>query len=117
GFGTGGITEKKAIEENLDYIVGTFEGIDRHPGTLSDTHKQYVKLIAGRESGVILGGEVYGGLSAGEIVNTIGMIIQNRMSLNGLITSQIGTHPLLTASPAGIPLVKAAENAYDKMLA
>ncbi len=116
GFGVAGITEAQAEAENFDYITGTFEGIDRHPGTLADTHKQYVKLVVGRESGVILGGEVYGGLSAGELTNTLGIIVQNRMTLNSLLTAQFGTHPLLTASPAGYPLVKAAESAAGKVM-
>jgi NADPH-dependent 2,4-dienoyl-CoA reductase/sulfur reductase-like enzyme len=115
GFGVAGLTESVARAEGFDIVTGQFEGIDRHPGTLEDTHKQYVKLIIGKESGVILGGEVAGGLSIGELTNTIGIMIQNRMSVNSLLTAQIGTHPLLTASPAGYPLIKAAENAATKM--
>jgi pyruvate/2-oxoglutarate dehydrogenase complex dihydrolipoamide dehydrogenase (E3) component len=75
-----------------------------------------VKLIVGKEAGVILGGEVMGGLSIGELTNTIGIIIENRMTINTLLTTQIGTHPLLTASPAGYPLIKAAENASSKII-
>jgi NADPH-dependent 2,4-dienoyl-CoA reductase/sulfur reductase-like enzyme len=116
GFGVAGLTETIAKQEGFDIVTGVFEGIDRHPGTLSDTHTQFVKLIVGKESGVILGGEVSGGLSIGELTNTIGIIIQNRMSINSLLTAQIGTHPLLTASPAGYPLIKAAENASSKIM-
>ncbi|MGM0621548.1 MAG: FAD-dependent oxidoreductase [Bacteroidota bacterium] len=116
GFGVAGITETQAAAENFDFITGTFEGIDRHPGSLEDTHKQFVKLVVGKEAGVILGGEVYGGLSAGELTNTLGIIVQNKMTLNSLLTAQFGTHPLLTASPAGYPLVKAAENAASKIM-
>jgi NADPH-dependent 2,4-dienoyl-CoA reductase/sulfur reductase-like enzyme len=115
GFGVAGLKESTAIQENFNYITGVFEGIDRHPGTLKDTHQQYVKLIIGKESGVILGGEVFGGLSIGELTNTIGIIIQNRMTIFSLLTSQIGTHPLLTASPAAYPLLRAAENALSKI--
>jgi len=116
GFGVAGLTENVAREEGFDIVTGAFEGIDRHPGTLEDTHKQYVKLIVGKESGVILGGEVFGGLSVGELTNLIGIIIENRMSINSLLTAQIGTHPLLTASPAGYPLIKAAEAASTKIM-
>lgn len=116
GFGVAGITESQAEAENFNIVTGTFQGIDRHPGTLKDTHTQFVKLIVGKESGVILGGEVMGGLSVGELTNTIGIIVQNKMTLNSLLTAQIGTHPLLTASPAGYPLIKAAENASTKLL-
>jgi NADPH-dependent 2,4-dienoyl-CoA reductase/sulfur reductase-like enzyme len=115
GFGTAGVTEARAKEEGIDSITGTFEGMDRHPGNLPDAHKQLVKLIAARQSGVIIGGEVIGGLSAGELTNVIGLAIQNRMSVNSLLTSQIGTHPCLTASPAGYPLIKAAEIIHGKM--
>jgi len=109
GFGTAGITESRALEEGLAVHTGVFEGVDRHPGNLPDAHKQLVKLIAAKHSGVIVGGEVMGGLSAGELINVIGLAIENRMTINSIITSQIGTHPCLTASPAGYPLIKAAE--------
>jgi len=109
GFGAAGLTESTAKREGFDVITGTFEGIDKHPGTLPGTHRQIVKLVVARESGVVLGGEVVGGLTAGELTNLIGLIIQNRMTINCILTGQIGTHPLLTASPAAYPLIKAAE--------
>lgn len=90
--------------------------MDRHPGNLPGAHKQIVKLIAAKFSGVIIGGEVIGGQSAGELTNVIGLAIQNRMTVNSLLTTQIGTHPCLTASPAGYPLVKAAEIIAGKMM-
>jgi NADPH-dependent 2,4-dienoyl-CoA reductase/sulfur reductase-like enzyme len=115
GFGTAGLTEARAKEENIECLTGLFEGIDRHPGKLPDAHKQTVKLITARQSGVIIGGEVIGGLSAGELTNVIGLIIENRMTINSLLISQIGTHPCLTASPAAYPLIKAAEIIAAKM--
>ena len=116
GFGVAGLTETKAEEEGFDIITGVFKGINRHPGKLQDTHEQIVKLIVGKESGIILGGEVLGGLEVGELTNIIGFIIQNRMNVYTLMTSQIGTHPLLTASPAAYPLLKAAEIVIEKKL-
>lgn len=115
GFGTAGITEKRAGEEDISVITGLFEGVDHHPGNLPETHKQMVKLIVAKYSGVIIGGEVIGGMSAGELTNVIGIAIQNRMSINSLLISQIGTHPCLTASPAAYPLIKAAEIIASKM--
>jgi len=115
-FGIAGITETQALKEGFDVITGVFEGMDKHPGTLPGARKQLVKLIVGKESNVILGGEVIGGSSVGELTNIIGIIIQNRMNINSILTSQIGTHPLLTASPAGYPLLKAAENAAYKTM-
>ncbi|MDA3943861.1 MAG: FAD-dependent oxidoreductase [Bacteroidetes bacterium] len=116
GFGTAGITEQRAREEGIECMSALFEGIDRHPGHLPDTHKQIVKLISARHSGVIIGGEVIGGLEAGELTNVIGLAIQNRMTVNTLLGMQIGTHPCLTASPAAYPLIKAAEMIAISML-
>lgn len=110
GFGAAGLTETVARAEGFDIITGRFDGVDRHPGLLNSPHRQIVKLIAGRENGVILGGEVMGGSSAGELINIIGLIIQNKMNVNSLMTIQIGTHPMLTASPAAYPIIKAAES-------
>lgn len=116
GFGTAGLTEQRANEEGIDSLIGIFEGVNRHPGNLPGAHKQIVKLIAAKNSGVIIGGEVFGGTEAGELTNVIGLAIQNRMSVNSLLTMQIGTHPCLTASPAAYPLIKAAEQIANKML-
>ncbi len=108
-FGTAGIIESKAAEENFDVVVGSFTGIDTHPGALDGSHEQTVKLIVASDCGMILGGEVCGGCSTGELTNLIGVLIQNRVTIWTLLTTQIGTHPLLTGSPAGYPLIKAAE--------
>ncbi len=109
GFGTAGLTESAARKEGFDIVTGTFDGIDKHPGTLPGTHKQFVKLIVAKEYGTILGGGIIGGSSAGELTNIIGFVIENRMTINSILTAQIGTHPLLTAPPTAYPLIKAAE--------
>lgn len=116
GFGTAGVTEQRANQEGIATITGMFEGVSRHPGNLPGAHKQLVKLIAANNSGVIIGGEVIGGMEAGELTNVIGLAIQNRMSVNSFLTMQIGTHPCLTASPAAYPLIKAAEIIAIKIL-
>lgn len=116
GFGTAGVTELRAEQEGIATVTGLFAGVNRHPGNLPDTHMQIVKLIAAKNSGVIIGGEIIGGAEAGELTNVIGLAIQNRMSVNSFLTMQIGTHPCLTASPAAYPLIKAAEIIAIKIL-
>lgn len=108
-YGVAGLTEKMAKDEKFDIITGTFAGIDRHPGCLKDASKQIVKLIVQKKSAALLGGEVYGGKSVGELINVIGFAIQANMTINDLLVAQIGTQPMLTASPAAYPLIKAAE--------
>nr|WP_320120396.1 FAD-dependent oxidoreductase [uncultured Marinifilum sp.] len=114
-FGTAGIIESKAIAENFSVVVGSFTGMDKHPGTLEGMHEQTVKLIVAADCGMILGGEVYGGSSVGELTNCIGFLIQSHTNIKTLLSAQIGTHPLLTGSPAAYPLIKAAEVVAKKL--
>lgn len=114
-FGTAGIIESKAKAENFSVVVGSFTGMDKHPGTLEGMHPQTVKLIVAADCGMIIGGEVFGGSSVGELTNSIGFLIQNHVNIKSLLTAQIGTHPLLTGSPAAYPLIKAAEVVAKKM--
>jgi NADPH-dependent 2,4-dienoyl-CoA reductase/sulfur reductase-like enzyme len=115
GFGTAGVTERTAEAEGFEVVTGSFTGVDRHPGTLAEAHQQTVRLVVSRGSGLILGGGVIGGTSAGELTNVLGLAIQNRMTVSSLLTAQIGTQPCLTASPAAYPLIKAAEAAARKL--
>ena len=115
GFGVAGLTEKMARKEGFDIVTGSFEGLDKHPGTLPGVNKQMIKLIVAKESGIILGGGVIGGASAGELTNILGFAIQNKMTVNTLLTAQIGTHPLLTAPPTAYPIIKAAEVVSKKL--
>lgn len=108
-YGVAGLIEKVAVKEGFKIVTGSFTGINRHPGKLVGAHEETVKLIVSERSGVILGGEVLGGKCAGELINAIGIVIQNNMTVHDLIMTQIGTQPMLTASPAGFPLIKAAE--------
>ena len=114
-FGVAGITYKAACEQDMDVLTARFEGPDKHPGKLPCMQMQSVMLVVAKESGLLLGGTVMGGNSAGELVNVIGLAIQNRMTVYDLLTTQIGTHPLLTAPPTAYPLIKAAEIAVKKI--
>jgi len=116
-YGVAGLNEAVAVSEGFDVVTGSFTGADTHPGCLSHSQKQTVKLIVSKANGVILGGEVMGGRSVGELTNVIGFAIQGGMTVNDLLVAQIGTHPMLTASPAGYPLIKAAEAVAKKTVA
>lgn len=114
-FGVAGLIESAATAEGFSIVTGAFTGVDRHPGKIPDAHKETVKLIVSKQSGVILGGEIMGGKGAGQLVNVVGVAIQSHMTVFDLLNMQIGTQPLLTASPAGFPLIKAAEIAAKKL--
>ncbi|MFA7629836.1 MAG: hypothetical protein WCY99_04200 [Candidatus Neomarinimicrobiota bacterium] len=108
-YAVAGLTENMAKADKFHIVTGSFSGVDRHPACLEDSSPQIVKLIVQKKSGAVLGGEVYGGKSVGELINVIGFAIQANMTVNDLLVAQIGTQPMLTASPAAYPLIKAAE--------
>ncbi|HHE32812.1 MAG TPA: pyridine nucleotide-disulfide oxidoreductase [Chlorobaculum parvum] len=116
-FAAAGVTERVAIERGFDIVSAFAQGIDKHPKSLPGVHSQWVKLIVNRESGLVLGGSVMGGASAGELINVIGVIIENKMTIHEVLTLQFGTHPLLTGPPTGYPLLKAAETVAKKLRA
>lgn len=100
---------------NLEIISAKYTGVDRHPGTLPGTSPLTVKLYVSPSDGSILGGEVWGGKSAGEIINTIALAIQEKLSVYTVLSYQIGTHPLLTSAPTMPGFIKAAEIALSKI--
>ena len=110
-----GLTEKTAEEEGFEIVVGNATATDKHPGTLPDTSKVMVKLIFSKNSGIILGGQVAGGISCGEVINVIGIAIQKRMLIVELETLQMATHPYLTSAPTVYPIVLAAQQAFTEL--
>ncbi len=116
-FTCAGANEMTATKAGVDYVVGEFTGIDRHPGKFKDTGKINMKLLASPVNGVLIGAEIWGSQSAGELINIIGMAIQNEVTVFDLLTYQIGTHPLLTGPPTGYAIIKSAEDIYKKLSA
>jgi NADPH-dependent 2,4-dienoyl-CoA reductase/sulfur reductase-like enzyme len=114
-LGSAGLTENTARKENFEIVVGSAEGIDKHPGTLPGACKGKVKLIFSKQSGIILGGQVSCGMSCAQAINIIGTAIQKRMSATELETLQIATHPYLTSAPTMYPIILAAQNACSKI--
>ncbi len=110
-MGSAGLTEESSKKENFEIVTGSIDGVDKHPSTMPGVNKIKVKLIFSKQSGIILGGQVAGGMSCGEMINIIGIAVQQRVSLTELETLQMATHPYLTAAPTIYPLVIAAQNA------
>ena len=114
-LGSAGLTEKSAKKEGFEIVTGSVEGFDKHPSSLSDASKVKVRLIFSKQSGIILGGQVAGGMSCGELINLIGVAVQKRMSSTELETLQMATHPYLTSAPTMYPIVLAAQDASGRM--
>lgn len=114
-MGAAGLTEKQAINEGFQIIIGQNMGVDHHPALLPNTSKQTVKLIFSKGSGVILGAQIIGGDSTGEMINILGLAIQKNMTASELAMMQYGTQPKLTAGPGNYPIVLAAMSAVQQM--
>jgi NADPH-dependent 2,4-dienoyl-CoA reductase/sulfur reductase-like enzyme len=114
-LGSAGLTEESAKKEGFEIVTGTAEGADKHPKSLPGAHPIKVKLIFSPQSGILMGGQVAGGMSAGEMINSIGMAIQQRVSMTELETLQMATHPYLTSAPTMYPIVLAAQDALGKI--
>ncbi len=114
-FASVGAIRRTAREAGIDCLCGEFEDVDRHPEGFADASKLWVSLIVSPSTGLIIGGEISGGKSAGELVNVIGLAIQKGVTAYELISYQIGTHPLLTPAPTKYVLIKAAEDALSKI--
>jgi len=107
-FSSAGATEAQAKAAGIDVVVGTFEGMNRHPATIPGAQKQFVKLIAMRHGGQIIGGQVVGGEETGEMINLIGLIIESHFDIYRVMSMQVATQPRLTAAPTSYPVVMAA---------
>ena len=114
-LGSAGLTENIAKKEGFEIVIGEVSGKDKHPATLPGASSIKVKLIFSKQSGILLGGQVAGGISCGEIVNIIGVAIQKRMSFTELETLQMATHPYLTSAPTMYPLALAAQDVSGRL--
>lgn len=114
-FASAGAIEHIAERSNIQYVLGRFKDVDRHPDTFSDATELRVKLVVSPVDGAIIGGEICGGKSVGELINIIALAIQKSVTVFELISFQIGTHPLLTGAPTKYALIKAAENAMGNI--
>jgi len=112
-----GMTCRACEKEGFRIITTTAEAPDRHPGMLPDAHVMKLKLAFADNSGIILGGQVTGGTSVGELINVIALAIQKKVTVREMDMMQIATHPLLTSAPTVHPLVNAAHQALAKMRA
>lgn len=114
-FACAGLTEMAAKRDGFDVIIGEATTADRHPGSMPGAVSTKVKLVFCKENGLLLGGGISGGRSAGELINVVSACIQHAMTAHEVSLFQMGTHPALTASPIAYQLVNAAELAAAKL--
>ena len=114
-FGVVGLTERAARQAGINYVLGTAEATDTHPGGMPASSLIKVKLVFAKYTGELLGGSISGGKTVGEMVNLLSAAIMHRMTANDIYQFQMGTHPALTPSPIAYPIVNAAGKALLPM--
>ncbi|SFV71685.1 FAD-dependent pyridine nucleotide-disulphide oxidoreductase [hydrothermal vent metagenome] len=107
-FSSAGVTETQAKEAGIDVVVGAFEGLNRHPATIPNAQKQFVKLVVMKHGGQIIGGQIIGGEETGEMINLIGLIIESHFDVYKVMSMQVATQPMLTAAPTSYPVIMAS---------
>jgi len=116
-FAAAGLTKAQAEEKGYDVVVGASESVNRHPGCMPEAAPLKVKLLFETARQILIGGQVTGAKSGGELINAISACIHQRMTADDIATFQTGTHPALTASPIAYQLVNAAEEAVRELKA
>jgi len=113
-FAAAGLTTVQARAGGYKILVGEWEAPNRHPGGMPGSSNLKVRLLFGAATHRLLGGQVTGAASGGELINAISACIHRRMTADDMATFQTGTHPALTASPIAYQLVNAAEVALAR---
>jgi pyruvate/2-oxoglutarate dehydrogenase complex dihydrolipoamide dehydrogenase (E3) component len=111
-FGVAGMTQQLAEQEGFQILVGETRLPDHHPASMPGTTEIYCRVIFAADSLQILGGQILGGATTGELVNTIGLAIQMHATATDLTSMQFGSQPRLT--PSLHPLVAATGDALRR---
>ncbi len=104
-----------ALELGYNIVIGSAKAPNRHPACMPGMKDIWVKLVFEKKRGVILGGQIMGSDSAGELINVISACILNRMTADDIAMFQMGTHPCVTASPVAYQISNAAEIAVGRI--
>ncbi len=113
-FACCGMTEQIAKQLNINYIKAGIKTYDRHPSAINDSSLIEGKMIF-NEKEEIIGIELYGSKSVGEIINICPLLIKERCTINDLLKMKIATQPHLTSSPISYPIIQAAINAKKEL--
>ena len=111
------MTCRTCKREGFRHVTGVAAAPNRHAGVLPDAGEMKIKQVLAGRSGIILGGQMSGGPSVGELINMVALAIQKKVTVRELDMMQIATHLLLTSAPAVHPIINAARGALSKLRA
>ncbi|MFA9424511.1 MAG: FAD-dependent oxidoreductase [Sedimentibacter sp.] len=98
-FGAAGMTKQQAQNTGYSVIEIEVSEFNRHPGKLPGAVKFESKFFFSEDDLLLLGAQISGNEQVAEMINVIGIAIQNKASAKDLYAYNYGTHPMGTASP------------------
>ena len=110
-----GLSTNEAKKNGYEVVTGEAAAPNTHPGGMPGSAMLKVKLLFDKKSGILIGGQLFGAKSGGELINMLSACIYGKMTANDIATFQMGTHPALTASPIAYQVSNAAEMAVKKL--
>ncbi len=78
-----GLSEREATDEGLDFVAETVE-TDTRARYMPGAERMWVKLVAERGSGRLLGAQIFGGATAGKRIDTLAMALWTGMDVEAL---------------------------------
>jgi NADPH-dependent 2,4-dienoyl-CoA reductase/sulfur reductase-like enzyme len=105
-----GLTEREAERAGFSFITATIRSDSRagyYPGAAGMT----VKLLAERNSGRLLGGQIVGREAAAKRIDVLAVALWNRMTVDEMTALDLGYAPPF--SPVWDPVLVAARKAAD----
>jgi NADPH-dependent 2,4-dienoyl-CoA reductase/sulfur reductase-like enzyme len=107
-----GLTERDATEAGFDVVAATVEAQSR-AGYYPETGTVWVKLVAERGSGRLLGAQVVGAETAGKRIDTLAVAVWSEMTVDELQWVDLGYAP--PVSPVLDPVLVAARVAAGRL--
>lgn len=98
-FAAAGMTKSQCVNLGYDVVEVSVEAANRHPAALPGTVKTRAFFFFDKKDLRLLGGQLVGDKEVAEVVNALGIAIQNKVGAIELYQYNYGTHPLGTASP------------------
>ncbi|MDW5300613.1 MAG: FAD-dependent oxidoreductase [Sedimentibacter sp.] len=98
-FGATGMTKQQAQNSGYSVIEIGVNEFNRHPGKLPGAAKYESKFFFSKDDLLLLGAQISGNEQVAEMVNVIGIAIQNKAYAKDLYAYNYGSHPMGTTSP------------------
>jgi NADPH-dependent 2,4-dienoyl-CoA reductase/sulfur reductase-like enzyme len=107
-----GITERQAGEIGLDVVAATIESTTR-AGYFPGASPIKVKVVAARDDGTIVGGQIVGEEGAGKRIDVLATAIWNQMTVEEVAGLDLSYAP--PVSPVWDPVLVAARKVADML--